>query len=225
MKQFDIITIFPDILDSYFGESLFKRATKNKLLKVKTHDLRKWTSDKHKTVDAKPYGGGVGLIFKPEPVMKALKAVAKKPARRGGGKTRRVILTAANGKRFDQRSAKRLAKYDQLIFVCPRYEGVDARVEKMVDEKISIGDFVLTGGELPAAVIIDAVSRHIPSFVGKEESVKNDSFSTDGYLEHPQYTRPEVIKYDGKELKVPKVLLSGHHGEIEKWRKSKSKIR
>lgn len=218
MKQYDIITIFPDILDSYFGESLFKHAAKKKLVKIKTHDLRKWTTDKHKTVDAKPYGGGVGLVFKPEPIMKAIKTVGKK-------QNRRIILTAANGKRFDQRAAKRLAKYDQLVFVCPRYEGVDARVEKMVDEKISIGDYVLTGGELPAAVIIDAVSRHIPGFVGKEESVKNDSFSQVGYLEHPQYTRPEVIKYQGKNLRVPKVLLSGDHGKIEEWRKKRSKIK
>lgn len=215
-KQYDIITIFPKILDSYFNESLFKRAQKNKLIKIKTHNIRDWTNDKHKTVDARPYGGGVGLVFKPEPIVKALKSIKKK-------KNHRIILTAANGKKFNQKTAKRLSKYDQLIFVCPRYEGVDARVEKMVDEKISIGDYVLTGGELASAIIIDSVSRYTPGFVGKEESVKNDSFSKEGYLEHPQYTRPEVIKYKGKNLRVPKVLLSGNHAEIDKWRQNKSK--
>ena len=216
--RFDIITIFPKILDSYFNESLFKRGQKNKLVKIKTHDLRQWTKDKHKTVDAKIYGGGAGLLFKPDVMMRAIKGIRKK-------KNRRIILLAANGKTFTQKDTKRLTKYDQLIFICPRYEGIDARVEKMVDEKISIGDYILTGGELGAAVIIDAVSRNIPGFVGKEESVKNESFAEVGYLEHPQYTRPEVIKYDGKELRVPKVLLSGNHAEIEEWKEKRSKSR
>ncbi len=243
MKQFEIITIFPEILDSYFGESLFKRAQKNKLIKIKTHNLRKWTSDRHNTVDDKPYGGGVGLLFKIEPIYKALKALTRRDAlqcvstkrgqgaspRRDGacpvsthGKKTRIILTAANGKRFVQKDAERLAKYDKLVFVCPRYEGIDARVEKFVDEKISIGDYVLAGGELPSAVIIEAVCRQIPGFVGKQESVANDSHSQAGYLEHPHYTRPEVFMADGKKLRVPKVLLSGHHAEIEKWRTKKS---
>ena len=230
MKQFDVITIFPPILDSYINESLFKRAQKNKILKIKMHNLRQWTADRHQTVDDKPYGGGVGLVFKIEPLMKALLSLSlplkKGEVGRGSKKLKnktRIILMAANGKKFTQKEAKRLAKYDQLIFVCPRYEGVDARVEKMVDEKISIGDYVLTGGELPAMVIMDAVARHYPSFVGKQESVKAESFSREGYLEHPQYTRPEVIEYQGKKLRVPKVLLSGHHGEIKKWREIKSK--
>ena len=138
-------------------------------------------------------------------------------------KKTRVILTAANGKRFTQKDAKRLASYDRLIFICPRYEGVDARVEKFIDEKISIGDFVLAGGELPAVVIMEAVSRHIPGFVGKQESVARDSHKEDGYLEYPHYTRPEVfVAKDGKKLSVPKVLLSGHHGEVAKWRDKKS---
>ncbi len=225
-KQFDIITIFPEILSSYFNESLFKRAQENKLLKINTHNLRKWTTDRHQTVDDKPYGGGVGLLFKIEPVYKALRAIKKKPAQGGcasGAKTR-VILTAANGKLFTQKDAKRLSKYDQLIFVCPRYEGIDARVEKLVDEKISIGEYVLAGGELPTAVIIEAVSRYISGFVGKQESVDNDSFSDGNNLEHPHYTRPEVFETkEGKKLRVPKVLLSGHHEEIKKWRTNKSK--
>ena len=242
MKQFDIITIFPEILNSYFSESLFKRAQKNKLIKIKTHFLRKWTKDRHQTVDEKPYGGGVGLVFKIEPIYKALKAIhpfLTLPFERGGkrsGKSplltkegargrlskTRIILTAANGKKFSQADAKRLSKYDRLVFVCPRYEGVDTRVEKLVDEKISIGDYVLSGGELPAAVIIEAVCRYVPGFVGKQESVANDSHSCVGYLEYPQYTRPEVFEVNGKKLRVPKVLLSGHHGEVAKWREKKS---
>ncbi len=198
MKQFDIITIFPNILDSYFSESLFKRGQQNKLLKIVTHNLRQWTTDRHRTVDDRPYGGGVGLLFKIEPLIKAITKIKKK-------KKSRIILTAANGKQFTQRDASRLAKYDQLIFVCPRYEGADARVEKLVDEKLSIGNYVLTGGELAAAVMIDAVARHIPGFVGKEESVAGDSHRVDGYLEHPHYTRPEVVEYKGKKLRVPKV--------------------
>jgi len=222
MKQFDIITIFPDILSSYFNESLFKRAQKNKLIKIKTHNLRQWTADRHQTVDEKPYGGGAGLVFKIEPIYKALKALKQKSIKTKKQKIR-IILMAANGKRFAQKDAERLAKYDQLIFVCPRYEGADARVEKLVDEKISIGDYVLAGGELPAAVIIEAVCRQLPGFVGKQESVAQDSHKTEGYLEHPQYTRPEVFMINGKKLRVPKVLLSGHHGEIKKWREKKSK--
>jgi len=216
MKQFDIITIFPNILDSYFNESLFKRAQQNKLLKVVTHNLRNWTYDRHQTVDDKPYGGGVGLLFKIEPLMEALASIKRK-------KKSRVILTAANGKTFSQRDAARLAKYDQIIFICPRYEGADARIEKMIDEKLSIGNYVLTGGELAAGVMIDAVARHIKGMVGKEESVAGDSHREEGYLEHPHYTRPEVVVYKGKKLRVPKVLLSGNHGEIEKWRQKKSK--
>ncbi|MFA6422456.1 MAG: tRNA (guanosine(37)-N1)-methyltransferase TrmD [Candidatus Buchananbacteria bacterium] len=219
MKQFDFITIFPNILDSYFNESLFKRGQKNKLLKIKTHNLRKWTNDRHQTVDDKPYGGGAGLLFKIEPIYKALKEITTKADK----KKTRIILTAANGKRFTQKDALRLSKYDRLIFVCPRYEGVDARVEKLIDEKLSIGDYVLAGGELPAAVITEAVCRYIPGFVGKQESVANDSFSEENYLEHPHYTRPEVFEMNGKKMRVPKVLLSGHHGEIEKWRGKKSK--
>jgi len=223
MKQLDSITIFPEILNSYFNESLFKRAQQNKILKIKTHNLRKWTSDRHQTVDDKPYGGGVGLLFKLEPLYKALKEITKKQDAKTKKKKVRIILTAANGKRFTQKDAKRLANFNQLIFICPRYEGVDARIEKFIDEKISIGDYVLAGGELPAAVIMEAVSRHFPGFVGKQESVDGDSHKEEGYLEYPHYTRPEVfITKEGKKLSVPKVLLSGHHQEVAKWRDKKS---
>lgn len=218
MKQFDIITIFPKILDSYFSESLFRRAQKNKLIKIKIHDLRQWTKDRHQTVDDRPYGGGFGLVFKFEPIFRALKAVAKK-------KKRRIVLTSPQGRKFDQKIAKRLSSYDQVIFICPRYEGVDARVEKLVDEKISLGDYVLSGGELAAAVMVETISRYIPGFVGKKESVADDSFSREGYLKYPQYTRPEVLVYKKKKLMAPKVLLSGNHEEVRKWREKQAKMR
>ena len=211
MKQFDVITIFPPILDSYINESLFKRAQKNKILKIKMHNLRQWTADRHQTVDDKPYGGGVGLVFKIEPIFKAVRDVilSQGSGRRSGGKIKsRVILFSPRGKKFTQADAKRLAKYGQLIFICGRYEGVDERVaEHLADEVISIGDYVLSGGELPAMVVMEATSRHIKGVVGKEESVAK--------ADHPQYTRPEVFN----KWKVPKVLLSGNHAEIEKFRK------
>ncbi len=216
MKQFDLITIFPEILDSYFNESLFRRAIKNKLIRINCHNLRRWTKDRHQTVDDRPYGGGAGLVFRADIIAKALKVIRKK-------KKCRIILLAPSGKKFNQKKSLELAKYDQLILIAGRYEGVDARVEKMVDEKISIGDYVLSGGELAAAVIMESVARHLPGFVGKQESVANDSFSREGYLEYPQYTRPEVITVNGKKMRVPKVLLSGNHQAIAKWRAGKSR--
>ena len=240
MKRFDIISIFPASLDSYFNESILARAQKKKLISIKTHDLRKWARDKHRKVDDKPYGGGAGMVMKIEPIYKALRAFKALNVKaqitnvKSNPKSKilktRVILLAANGKQFTQKDAMRLSKYERLIFICGRYEGVDARVEKFVHEKISIGPYVVTGGELPAAIIIDAVARMIPGVVGKEESVRNESFSAishsplaSGYLEHPHYTRPEVFIVNGKKYRVPKVLLGGNHRMIEVWRKGRSK--
>lgn len=224
MKKFELITIFPNIMDSYFNESLFKRAQKNKLIKIRTHFLRRWTNDKHQTVDDRLYGGGAGLLFKIEPIYKALKALRVLDKKQRKQSNSRVILLAANGRRFTQREAERLVKYDRLVFICPRYEGVDARIEKFIDEKISIGDYVLAGGELPATVVIESICRLIPGFVGKQESVQQDSHRQDGYLEHPQYTRPEIfVTNEGKKIRVPKILLSGHHLAIDAWRTKKSK--
>lgn len=224
MKKFELITIFPNIMDSYFNESLFKRAQKNKLIKIRTHFLRRWTNDKHQTVDDRLYGGGAGLLFKIEPIYKALKALRVLDKKQRKQSNSRVVLLAANGRRFTQREAERLVKYDRLVFICPRYEGIDARIEKFIDEKISIGDYVLAGGELPATVVIESICRLIPGFVGKQESVQQDSHRQDGYLEHPQYTRPEVfVTNEGKKIRVPKILLSGHHSAIEDWRTKKSK--
>ena len=216
--KFDIITIFPDLFKNFIGESLLARAQKKKLIKINLHNLRKWTTDNHKTVDGRPYGGGAGMVLKVEPIYKAVKAVKSKK-----GKTR-VILLSAKGKTFDQKKAQQLTKYDQVVFICGRYEGVDERVAKHVaDEEISIGNYVLFGGEIPTMVIMEAVSRLIPGVVAKEESIKNESFAKGATKEHPHYTRPEVFILNGKKLKVPPVLLSGNHKDIEEWRAKNSK--
>lgn len=210
--KFDIVTIFPNIFDSYFNESILKRAQKKGLIEIKTHNLRDHTEDKHKTVDDKPFGGGAGMVMKVEPIYKAVEAIEKK-------KKNKIILLSAKGKKFNQKMARQLAKLDQLVFICGRYEGVDERVaKKIADMEVSIGDYVLTGGELPAMVIIDAVARLLPGVI-KKESLEEESHSKNGELEYPQYTRPE--NFIG--WKVPKVLLSGHHKKIEEWRKSKLK--
>jgi tRNA (guanine37-N1)-methyltransferase len=216
--NFNIITIFPNIFDSYFNESIIKRAQNKKIIKIKTRDLRQWTKDKHKTVDDKPYGGGAGMVLMAEPIIKAVTALQKSKIPNS-----KIILLSAKGKKWNQAMAKRYSKLDNLILICGRYEGVDERVKKLIDEEISIGDYVLTGGEIPAMVIIDSVTRLLPGVLGNEESAVNESHSNLGVLEHPHYTRPEVLKINCKNYKVPKVLLSGNHAEIEKWRNKQSR--
>lgn len=218
--QFHIITIFPHIFDSYFSESILKIAQKKGLIKIKIHNLRDYTKDKHKTVDDKPYGGGPGMILKVEPIYRALRAINLKTTVKN---SKTVMLTPA-GKTFNQKMADRLAKLDQLILLCGRYEGFDHRVEKFVDEKISIGDFVLSGGELPAMIVIEAITRLIPGVLGSELSVKDDTFSKGkDYIKYPQYTRPAIFKFKRnskvEKLAVPSVLLSGDHKKIFEWRK------
>lgn len=207
--RFDILTIFPDVFSPYLGESIMKRAVRKKKVSFYTHDLRAFTTDKHRTVDDRPYGGGVGMVMKVEPIYKALKAVPEKGRHR-------VLLMSAKGKTFTQAKAHELTSYKQLIFICPRYEGVDERVLDYVDEEISIGNYVLTGGELPAMVVIDAVTRLLPGVLGKDKSSIDESHSEPGVLEYPQYTRPEVFK----SKRVPKVLLSGNHKGIVMWKKN-----
>lgn len=218
---FHIITIFPKIFDSYFNESIIKRAKNNKLINIKVHNLRDYTKDKHKTVDDTPYGGGAGMVLKIEPIWRCVQFLSSKfKAQSSKLSKTRIILFSAKGKRFTQADAKRLKKYENLILICGRYEGVDERVAKyLADEEISIGDFVLTGGEIPAMVVVDSITRLIPGVLGNLESPQNESFSKKNYLEYPQYTKPaEYNKW-----KVPEVLLSGDHKEIEKWRKKNSK--
>ncbi len=206
---FDVLTLFPDMFVSPLQESIIGRAIKQDLLQVRTHNLRDWASGKHLTVDDSPYGGGDGMVMKPEPVARAIIALKEQaPAAK-------VLLMTPQGVPFKQLHASELAQETELIFVCGRYAGFDERIrQSLVDAEFSIGDFVLTGGELPAMVMIDAISRHLPGVLGSGDSVGADSFS-DGLLEHPQYTRPAV--FDAME--VPPVLLSGDHGKIAIWRR------
>jgi len=242
MVRFDIITIFPEIFASYFDESIIKRAQRKKLIKINIHNLRDYAADRHRTVDDRPYGGGAGMILKVDIIFKAIKKVIDKKI---GGKDRRIILLSAKGKPFNQKKAQEFAKkYKQVILISGRYEGVDERVAKYIaDEEISIGEYVLTGGEIPAMVVVDAVSRLIPGVI-KEESLKEESFNfkiqnskfkIQG--EYPQYTRPEALEA-GKYIKnwracppkfrrakfwrVPKILLSGNHKKIEEWKNKQS---
>lgn len=214
--QFDIITIFPEILASYLDETILARARALNLIEITTHTPRDFATDTHKTIDDRPYGGGAGMVLMFEPLAQTIKKIK---SHHPNAKSR-VILTAANGKQFTQAMAKEWAvDYDQIIFVCGRYEGVDARLEELIDEKVSIGPYVLAGGELPALVITEAVARNIPGVLGKEASLAEESHNTPGYKEYPHYTRPEVVTWEGNEYKVPEVLLSGNHAEIEKWRR------
>jgi len=211
--RFDLLTIFPEIFDSYLKESIIMRAIKSKRLKIVVHDIRKWSKDRHHKVDAPPYGGGPGMVMTPQPIYDCIKHVKK----RNYGP---VVFMSAAGKTFTQTKAANLFKKHRktgMIILCGRYEGVDQRViDLLVDEEISIGKYVLTGGELPAMVVLDAIARYIPGVLGDEESSKEESYSPalKGKKEYPQFTRPEVFR----KLSVPDVLLSGHHAKIKKWR-------
>jgi len=219
--KFNIITIFPEIFDSYFSESLIKRALDKGLIKIGVHNLRKWTRDKHKTVDDRPFGGGLGMVMKVEPIYKAVKELKKK----NKGKNK-VILFSPRGKKFTQKMAYQFSKLDNLIMICGRYEGVDERVEKyLAEESISIGDYVLMGGELPAMIVVETIARLIPGVLGKPQLLKERITKGKGFIEYPQYTRPEIFSPDKKKKwKVPKVLLSGHHKKIQDWHKKYGRI-
>jgi len=210
--RFDIITIFPDAFRSYLKESLLGRAQKRGLVSIKVWNLRDFSPDKHKSVDDKPFGGGPGMVLKIEPIYKAIEFIKRKAS---SAKRQKVILFSLRGRKLDSKIAKRLAKCDELILICGRYEGVDERVaEYIADEEISIGDYVLSGGELPAMVLIESISRLLPGFLGKKESLEDIKGS------YPTYTRPAEFS-PKKSLKwsVPKVLLSGDHKKINSWRK------
>lgn len=222
----DVLTLFPEMFPGYLEASILGRAQNGvggvtPPLQVQTHQLREWSLARHRHVDDKPYGGGPGMVMQVEPFHRALitlKLRTKDGKKTAMAKKTRVILTSAKGKLFTQKDAVRLSKYDRLVFLCGRYEGVDERVaEHLADEELSIGPYVMTGGELAALVMIDAITRLRPGVLGAEASLDQESWSDGATREYPQYTRPE--KYLG--WKVPKELLSGHHAEIEKWRKSK----
>jgi len=218
MLTFDIITIFPEIFDSYLKESFIKKAQQKQLIKINIHDLRDWVKDRHKTVDDRPFGGGLGMVLKVEPIYKAIKELSSLKTK--------VILFTPRGKKFNQKLAYSLSQLNQLILICGRYEGVDERVAKYIaDLELSIGDYDLMGGELPAMVVIETVARLIPGVLGKPELLKERITKEKGFIEYPQYTRPEVFSpKKGTKWKVPKVLLSGHHQKIADWRKKHGKI-
>lgn len=205
--KIDILTLFPNMFEGPFSESIIKRAMDKSLLEIKIYDLRKWGLDDRRTVDDRPYGGGPGMVMRVDVIDSALKELKTKDSK--------VILLDAGGKTFNQEKARKLSKLEHIILIAGHYEGVDHRIhEHLVDEVISIGDYVLTGGELPAMVLVDSIVRLIPGVVGKEESIVEESHSKPGYKEYPQYTRPDTYKG----WKVPDVLLSGNHKEIKKWR-------
>ncbi len=205
----DVLTLFPDILTAYLNESILKRAREKELLDVTLYNIRDYASGVHRQVDDAPYGGGAGMVFKPEPVFKAMDALKE------DGEPRRTVLLSPQGKPFSQTMAEDYAAESRrLVFICGRYEGIDERVKTLVDEEVSIGDYVITGGELAALIIIDAAARLLPGVVGDERSIEDESFSW-GLLDYPHYTRPREFRG----LSVPEVLTSGNHKEIQLWRR------
>ena len=214
MLRFDIITIFPKVMEPFLNESILKRAREKRKVDIRVHNLRDYAPDKHKKVDDRPFGGGPGMVMMPQPLFDAVKKIK-------GKKKAKVILMCPTGRRLTQESAKKLSREKYLIIISGHYEGVDERVrEKIVDESISIGDYVLTGGELPALVLVDCLTRLVPGVLGKEESLHCESFEKN-LLEYPQYTRPANFRG----IKVPNVLLSGHHQAIEKWRTERAVLK
>jgi tRNA (guanine37-N1)-methyltransferase len=212
---FDVLTLFPGMFDSPLNESILGKARERGLIRVRLHDIRDYAEDKHKMADDRPFGGGEGMVMKPEPVVRALEAA------QGDGPPARVVLLSPQGRLFDQWLARDWSRLERLVLICGRYEGVDERVaDGFTDESVSIGDYVLSGGELAALVIIDAVSRNIPGVLGNEASARAESFA--GHLlEYPQYTRPREFRG----MEVPEVLLSGNHREIERWRRGQALLR
>lgn len=219
--RFDVVTIFPAAVQHAVGMGIVGRAVERQLLEVVVHDLRDYTTDKHRVVDDVPYGGGPGMVLKPEPLFRAIDSMTPAGADRPA-----ILLTSPQGTVLTQRVVERLSRHSRIVIVCGRYEGVDERVRSLVDEEISIGDYVLSGGELPALVVIDAVARLVPGVVGDEQSVAEDSFGR-GLLDFPHYTRPAAVTAaaSGEVLKVPEVLLSGNHAEIRRWRKREALAR
>ena len=213
--KFHVLTIFPEFFAGPFEHGVVARAKEAGLVGIRIHDLRDWTSDRHKTVDDRPFGGGEGMLLKPEPLFDAVESIF--PGRTPGESERKVVLLSAQGRRFDQAAAERLSGAAELLLICGRYEGVDERVAAhLADEELSIGDYVLSGGELAAAVVVDVIARRIPGVLGNEDSAIMESFSqSDRILDCPQYTRPAEFRG----LRVPEVLLSGNHEQIRRWRR------
>lgn len=214
--RIDILTLFPGMFSGPFAESIIRRAIDRDLIAIHIHNLREWGVGKHKVVDDCPFGGGAGMVMKPEPLFEAVEAI-----RAQSSLAAPVILLTPQGRTFDQRVAAKLATFDQMVLICGHYEGIDERVrEGLATDEISIGDYVLTGGELAAMVVVDAVSRLVPGVLGSDESAANDSHAG-GLLEYPQYTRPQTYR----SRRTPDVLLSGNHAQIAKWRRERSVLR
>ncbi len=210
--RFEVITLFPEMFDGVFDKSIIKRAQEKKLIEIKYHQMRQWSWNNYGSVDDKPYGGDIGMLIRVDVINKAIKEITEKS--KVESLKPKIILMSARGKRFEQADAQRLAKEKNLIIICGHYEGFDERVSDLVDEEISIGDYVLSGGEIPAMVLIDSISRLLPGVLGKDESSQIESFSDKSHhIEFPQYTRP--AEYEGK--KVPEVLLSGDPKKIKEW--------
>ncbi len=217
--QIDVLTIFPKMFEAPLSESIVERAKKNKLVRIRINDLRNWTFDKYKSVDAAPYGGGAGMVMRVDVIDSAVQALSKPQFSKQ--KSQKIVLLDTRGKLYNQKKAEELSKLKHLILIAGHYEGVDHRVaDNIADEVISVGEYVLSGGEIPAMVIIDSIVRLLPGALGNPKSLAEESFGKDIKIEYPQYTRP--AKY--KNFKVPQVLLSGNHAEIKKWRKTYSKI-
>ncbi|MEI7620185.1 MAG: tRNA (guanosine(37)-N1)-methyltransferase TrmD [Candidatus Falkowbacteria bacterium] len=216
--NFKIITIFPKIFDSYFSEGIVRRAQNQGIISVSSQDLREFTSDRHKTIDDTPYGGGAGMLMKIEPLYQAIKKLAPR-----ANKKRKIVLLSAQGKKWTQQLAQEYSKLDEVVFICGRYEGVDERIKNFIDEEISIGDYVLTGGELGTMIMIDSITRLLPGALGNEASSQDESHSQAGVLEYPQYTKPEKFKVKGKSYDVPEILLSGNHPKIKEWKEKHKK--
>ena len=216
--NFKIITIFPQIFDSYFSESIIKRAQKQGIISIYSQDLREFTSDRHRTIDDTPYGDGAGMLMKIEPLYQAIKKLTKK-----ANKKRKVVLLSAQGQRWTQQLAQKYSGLDEIVFICGRYEGVDERIKNFIDEEVSTGDYVLTGGELGTMVMIDSITRLLPGALGNEASSQDESHSQVGILEYPQYTKPEKFKIRGKSYDVPEILLSGNHQKIKLWQEKQKK--
>ncbi len=211
--KIDVLTLFPDMFEGVMGSSIMKKAQDKEALQFQAIDFRNYADNKHQKVDDYPYGGGAGMVLMPQPIFSAVEAIEKVSQ-----KSPRIILMCPQGKRYDQKKAEELAKEDHLIFICGHYEGYDERIrEHLVTDEISIGDFILTGGEIGAMAVIDSVVRLLPDVLGNEDSAVEDSFST-GLLEHPHYTRPAIFR----DYEVPEVLRSGHHQKIVDWRRKES---
>lgn len=211
-RRYDVLTLHPDMVRPMLTLSVLGRAVESGVIEIGVHDIRDWTTDRHRTVDDTPYGGGAGMVMKVDVVARALEAIRRPESH--------VVLTSPAGQPFSQPAAVRLSSVEHLVIVCGHYEGIDARIEALVDEEISLGDFVLTGGEIAAVAIVDAAARLVPGVLGNEASAADESFSA-GLLEYPQYTRPRSFR----EMEVPEVLLSGHHARIAAWRRAQSEER